>query len=248
MKPISPEPINAFRFKQFVIEHDRCAMKVGTDSIILGSWTEPGDAKYILDIGSGSGILTLMMAQKSLPHTMLTGFEIDERAHEQSEQNVQKSPFTQAIKMLNADIKSIYPSQKYDLIISNPPYYKDEIAAEQRRNPISSSRNQARSQISLSHDELCVIVGRMLAENGQFVCILPVQETPAFILKAMAEGLHITDKLEIHSNTFTKCIRNLVRFTTNESEVNISRLVIYDNEGQYTDEYKTLCKDFYLNF
>lgn len=238
----------AFRFKKFVVEHDRCAMKVGTDSIILGSWTEPNNAKYILDIGSGSGILTLMMAQKASPKTMLTGVELDERAHDQSEQNVQRAHFPQAIKMLNADIKTIYPSQKYDLIITNPPYFKDEIIAEQRRNPISTSRNQARSQSSLSHDELCETASRMLSENGQFVCILPTQEIDAFIVKARAVGLLLEDRVEIHSNILAKSIRTILRFVFTSNVLNVSRLVIYDNDGEYTEEYKELCKDFYLNF
>jgi len=243
MSSLSAERPEAFRFKKFVIEHDRCAMKVGTDSIILGSWTKPVDAKYILDIGSGSGILTLMMAQKALPTAMITGVELDARAHEQSEQNVRRAGFGQAIKMLNADVKTIYPSKKYDLIISNPPYYKDEIAADLRRNPISSSRNQARSQACLSHEELCATASRMLAQDGQFVCILP-----PFIVKAKSEGLVLEDRVEIHSYISAQSIRTLVRFVFASKVLNVSRLVIYDSKGQYTKEYKSLCKDFYLNF
>jgi tRNA1Val (adenine37-N6)-methyltransferase len=248
MSSLSAERPEAFRFKKFVIEHDRCAMKVGTDSIILGSWTKPVDAKYILDIGSGSGILTLMMAQKALPTAMITGVELDARAHEQSEQNVRRAGFGQAIKMLNADVKTIYPSKKYDLIISNPPYYKDEIAADLRRNPISSSRNQARSQACLSHEELCATASRMLAQDGQFVCILPTKEIEAFIVKAKSEGLVLEDRVEIHSYISAQSIRTLVRFVFASKVLNVSRLVIYDSKGQYTKEYKSLCKDFYLNF
>lgn len=248
MSSLSAERPEVFRFKKFVIEHDRCAMKVGTDSIILGSWTKPVDAKYILDIGSGSGILTLMMAQKALPTAMITGVELDARAHEQSEQNVRRAGFGQAIKMLNADVKTIYPSKKYDLIISNPPYYKDEIAADLRRNPISSSRNQARSQACLSHEELCATASRMLAQDGQFVCILPTKEIEDFIVKAKSEGLVLEDRVEIHSYISAQSIRTLVRFVFVSKVLNVSRLVIYDSKGQYTKEYKSLCKDFYLNF
>jgi tRNA1Val (adenine37-N6)-methyltransferase len=247
MSPLISERSGAFRFKHFTVEHDHCAMKVGTDSIALGSWVEPGNSIHILDIGSGCGLLALMMAQKSRADAKIVGVEIDESAFLQSCINTKKSPFPARINMFNHDILDFKPSRKFDLIISNPPYFqKTSLYNKVKGN--HQAREIARSQHSLNHSDLLSCVSRLLDQEGKFSAILPYDVMSEFLDKAKLYGLHIAERVDLYNSTKTKPIRTMFTLMPHANNLNVSRLVIYDDKGQYSDEYKTLCKDFYLNF
>ncbi len=241
-------PFAGFRFKQFSVAHDKCAMKVGTDSIMLGSWTQPNeDDVSILDIGSGSGVLTLMMAQQASNKAHIVGVETDYKAYRQSVVNAFNSPFNDQVNFVQAKIQHFYSSNKYQLILSNPPYYH----LNQFQEGIADKhlqRIKARSQLTLSHDELLRHVHRLLESTGRFCCVIPTPLVHKFEHLALQYGLYLNQRLDVHSGIYNVSIRSLLTFSYQKSILATSRLVIYDTAGGYTPEYQSLCKDFYLNF
>ncbi len=239
---------SGFRFKQFAIEHDECGMKVGTDSIVLGSWAHTKNARYILDIGTGSGLLALMLAQKTFATSLISAVEIEPAAVRQARNNIQKSKFANQIRVIECDIKTFHASNPYDLIISNPPYYKG--MHKQHHNLIdpNQARVYARSQQHLSHKQLLEQAARLLSSDGYFYCVIPTGDISSLLEYALNEGLHLNKRLDIRSNYQNDKIRACLCFSRNKSIVEHDELVIYADAREYTEEYRTMCRDYYLNF
>lgn len=237
-------PNTSFAFKQFIIKQDLCAMKVGTDAVLLGSWVKPNDSTRILDIGTGTGVIALMLAQKTSSN--IEAIDIDENAVTQAKQNVLSSKFTDSINVQLISLQNFanQETQKFDLIITNPPYF------EQSYKSSDEQRSQARHADVLPFEELLDGVKKLLADKGKFCLILPRLEAEKFTLLAEKKGLHLSKLLRVKSRSDKiEAKRHLMQFEFKATEFSEDTLVIEEEvRHQYTPEYIALTKDYYLNF
>ena len=176
-------PNDYFKFKQFIIHQDKCAMKVGTDGVLLGAWADCENAKSILDIGAGTGLISLMLAQRSI--AKIEAVEIDEVACVQAKENIKKSLWNDRIEIINKSFQDFSKStnEKYDLIVSNPPYFQNSLYAPDEK------RTDARHNSNLKLDDLLNGALKLLPEKGKLSIILSYLEGALFILKAAENGL-----------------------------------------------------------
>lgn len=239
-----------FQFKQFYVRHDRCAMKVGTDSIMLGSWAEPGLAQHILDIGSGSGVLSLIMAQKSVDSASVLGIDLDEDAVQQATENAQSSPWHSKVRFAHQDAATYQPKVAFDLIISNPPYYvpKQGDLTPGEAQYIAPQRRQARHTLALTHHALLQTVKRALSPKGRFVCVLPMDYANLLLEVAVVHGLHCARRTDVRSTLRKPLTRSLLELGPIAKPCESDTLTIHHPLGGYSDEYRALCQDFYLDF
>ncbi len=235
-----------FRCKQFAIDDSQCAMKVGTDSLLLGSWVMPNNAQAILDIGTGSGLLAIMLAQKSAANTQITGIDINPNAIAQAKVNGQNCPWSGRLTFLQVALQAWQAKQQYDLIVSNPPYFPINRKANQLN--AEADRQQARQTAELTHSELLLVVSQMLTEQGEFCCVLPQQVESVFCAYAEQVGLFKQHKLQIQTKPLTPYKRVLLAFSRRPRQTSCEQLSIYTHQGEYSVEYKNLCKAYYLNF
>jgi tRNA1Val (adenine37-N6)-methyltransferase len=236
-------PNDSFAFKQFTIKQDRCAMKVNTDAVLLGAWVIPNGSKKILDIGTGTGIIALMLAQKTSAH--IVAIDIDKESTEQAKLNVEKSNFRN-ILVHNVSFQQLVQTsdERFDLIVTNPPYFVDSL-----KSPVDT-RTMARHTGLLPFGDLLSGVKKMLDEKGKFCLILPKKEAELFREMAQQKGLYLSKLLRIRTRSDKDSEkRHIMQFEFKETEFSESTLVI-ENDGtaKYTEEYKTLTKDYYLHF
>ncbi|KML66243.1 tRNA(1)(Val) (adenine(37)-N(6))-methyltransferase TrmN [Pectobacterium peruviense] len=233
---------DGFTFKQFFVAHDRCAMKVGTDGILLGAWVPVSSATRILDIGSGSGLLALMLAQRSEPHIRIDAVELDSATSQQARENVAASPWAERITVYAEDIVRFAATRSadYSLIISNPPYFSPGIACG------SAQREQARYTTLLTHDVLLRCAHQLLMPEGLFCVVLPVQVAEHFIPLAQQHQWHVQHQLCISEQEERPAHRVLLALSRQESECVNSSLAIRDAERRYSTDFQQLTKDFYL--
>ena len=229
-----------FSFKKFTIHQDKTAMKVTTDACILGAYTDVHKAKKILDIGTGTGLLTLMLAQRT--EAEIEGIELEEVAYNQAVENINGSIFQDKIKIYHADIQSFEPRNRYDLIVSNPPFFNNHLKAE------TQSRNNALHTDTLSFEDLLKSVIRLLSPNGTFVVLLPLYESA--ILEEMAKqlGLFANKKLNIHHREGSKILRIITTFGFTKTEIQEETLLIKNLDESYSFDFQVLMKDYYLIF
>ena len=182
-------PKNSFTFKQFTINQDRCAMKVCTDACILGASTDVENVSKILDIGTGTGLLSLMIAQRT--NAQIDAVEIDEDAYQQAVMNVQESVFASKIRVHHQRIQDCLVEDSYDLIISNPPFYQQSLKSA------DAKVNRALHTVELSFDDIIDSSIRLLSPNGKFVVLLPPFEMEKLIQIAKKKGLYLSKKMLI---------------------------------------------------
>ena len=218
-------------------------MKLGTDAVVLGAYVNPQKAKNILDIGTGTGILSLMMAQKS--DAIIQAIEIDEMAAIEAEFNFKQSKWAEQLSLFKGSIQgyaSSYGAEKFDLIITNPPYFvagnQFEIEEEKRRT--------ARHTHTLSFDELATIMAELLHEDGTIAMVLPVQEAELFIQIAEVHQLFPKEILQVYPKKSKPFNRLVMLFSKQKQNITQQELVIYHEDNSYTNEYYELTKDFYL--
>ncbi len=236
-------PNSFFQFKHFTVFHDNCAMKVTTDSVILGAWTDVKDINNALDIGTGTGLLALMVAQRS--HAIIDAVEEDEAACRQALTNIKNSPWDGRINLINDTIQHFCQINHkiYDLIISNPPYFQHSLKSPDKR------RSAARHNISLSYEELLMITNKLLAPQGKFSLIIPAAESDNFIELAFINKLYPSRITLIRSFPNSAFSRVLIEFGFNRVNTILrNELVIHNKTRKYSDEYISLTRDFYLNF
>lgn len=234
----------SFQFKQFRIEQDRCAMKVGTDGVLLGAWCHLDfKPESILDIGAGTGLIALMMAQRSAAE-IIDAVEIDPQAYEQCVDNFENSDWGDRLFCYHADWQSFAQEmdEKYALIVSNPPFFE----APNKALGISAERQQARFTDSLSYENLLEGVDQLLHPKGQFATILPYSVKDRFIDLAAQHQLfpHYLTEVKGHENAAFK--RALIQFGREPQPVLQTQLVIEKERHQYTEAYINLTQDFYL--
>ena len=231
-----------FVFKQFTIQQNRCAMKIGTDGVLLGAWTSlENQPKAILDIGAGTGLIALMLAQKS-DATTIDALEIDADAYEQCTENFESSPWGDRLFCYHAGLDEFVADieNKYDLIVSNPPFYSEEVTSG------DASRDQARQNQSLPFEELVAGVYHLLSEEGFFSTIIPFKEEEDFLKLASCFGLVPQRITRVKGNPYSEIKRSLLEFGFMKTDVIIDELIIEEERQQYTDAYKALTQDFYL--
>ena len=233
-----------FKFKQFIIIQDQCAMKVGTDGVLLGAWCSI-QGKTALDIGTGTGVVAIMMAQRNV-QLDVTGIEIDLDAAEQAERNMNHSPWKTRLHSIHADFRafSANTSQKFDIIVSNPPYFTDSL-----KGPVDA-RNTARHADELPYSDLIRGVQRILEETGTFALVMPYVEGNLLIAGASEYGLHCVRKTNVYSKKGKNIKRLLLEFQKKPVHtLRESHLYIEGEElNSFTPEYQALTKDFYLKF
>jgi len=237
-------PNDYFEFKKFKIKQDKCAMKVGTDAVLLGAWVVPNGSTSILDIGTGTGVIAMMLAQKT--SAQITAIDIDKQSTEQAKANVENSPFKNTINIFHTSFQELAKTNthKFSLIVSNPPYFIDSYKNSDENKAIARHNN------SLSFEDLLSGVKKLLDEKGKFCLILPKNEATIFRDMAKSKGLYLSKLLRIRTtNEKDSEKRHLMQFEFKESEFSESTLVIEsDSHRNYTEDYKALTKDYYLNF
>lgn len=237
-----------FRFKQFVVHQDRCAMKIGTDGILLGAWAQAEQPERILDIGTGTGLIALMMAQR-FPNAIVDAVELEPNAAEQAARNFSASPWPERLNMHHQSIQSFASSglhdKAYSLIVSNPPWFVDSLKANESR------RNLARHTDSLCHDELLNSVRLLLHSYGRFVVVLPFGDSTSFIHSAQERNLSCRRQCHVCSKPGLSPHRVLLEFETvpADSPVIPQELIIENEQHHdYTESFRKLTRDFYLRF
>lgn len=233
--------MNTFLFKQFSITQENTAMKVGTDGVLLGAWSKAIEGK-ILDIGTGTGLIALMLAQRTKT-ALIDAIEIDKLASEDAQKNFDNSVWKERLISFNSPLQDFQPQKEYDLIISNPPFFINATKAPE------INRNNARHTDSLSFDELISSVKRLLANTGIFSLILPINEANHFIELAQLNKLFLNRKCLVKPSPTKAAKRTLMEFSFTKKEIVEEELTIEtENRHEYTKEYISLTKDFYLKF
>ncbi len=235
-------PNTWFKFKEFTIQQGKTAMKVGTDGVLLGAWADFSSADKILDIGSGTGLISLMAAQRT--NAEIYAIEFEENAFKQTVENIEISKYNKRIKAYNVSLQ-LYSEEttiKFDHIVCNPPFFSNSL------KPDNKARNIARHDNTLPFSDLISGVKRIIHKEGKFSLILPVEKKIEFI--SLAEKLDLyCNRLTMVKPNFNKAIKRvLFEFSLRKTETKESELIIEtDKRHSYTREYIELTRDFYLN-
>lgn len=230
-----------FKFKKFTVFHDRCAMKVGTDGVLLGAWASVGDVRNVLDIGVGSGVIALMLAQRN-PSADVVGVDIDDAAIEQARENVRQSPWEDRITLFTADVRvfSRNETARFDAIVSNPPYFDEEVYCP------DGQRNVARHTHGLSFADLLDSVKCLLAPGGIFSVVLPRNIFDTFVALAAERHLYVQRYTDVFTKPGVCPKRVLAEFGHDIVRAERKELYIEIAPRVYSDEYIALTKAFYL--
>ncbi|WP_196891025.1 tRNA1(Val) (adenine(37)-N6)-methyltransferase [Aureivirga marina] len=228
-----------FRFKQFEILQDKTAMKVGTDGVLLGAWTCYENVKSVLDIGTGTGLISLMIAQRNSSATILS-LEIEKNAFDQALENFENSIWKKRLEIKNTALQDFKTKKKFDLIISNPPFYTTTFKNEDEKRAL------ARHSESLPYSVLLKNCAELLSENGICSFIIPYSEETNFIKIAKNYKLYPKRITQVKGNKKTPLKRSLLEFSFQELKIEISELIIEIERHKYTEDYINIVKDFYL--
>lgn len=230
---------NFFRFKQFVINQENCAMKVGTDGCLLGAWANLEASHMILDIGCGSGLIAIMAAQRC-PSATITGVEIEEGASQQARENAEASPWSNRIEIINSDFLSYFPNEKFDTIVSNPPYFVNSLKCP------DSVRSKARHDDSLASDQLLSHARNLLTDDGRLSVVIPTDIYDKWCTEAKESGLYLSRTTYVHTRAGATPKRVLVEFSKAETECVTTHFTLEEAPGIFSAEATALLKDFYL--
>ena len=240
---------NYFQFKQFSIRQDRCAMKVGTDGVLLGAWGCV-EGRRILDIGTGTGLIALMAAQRN-PEATVLGIDIDEEAVRQARENIAESPFCERVRCELLDAMELRPTewasgqceQGFDAILCNPPFFTEDTLPEDK------GRAMARNNRSMPFAELVPKVASLLREGGSFSVIIPSQLATDFISLCLAENLHLQRRCQVRTTAKKPPRRVLLCFAKgngHRTSDDVQEMCLLADDGSRSQAYMALTKDFYL--
>lgn len=234
-----------FQFKQFGIDQGNCAMKISTDAVVLGALSGRKVPTSILDIGTGTGVIALMLAQR-YQDAKICALEIDKESSLQAAENVRNSPFEHQVSVIESSLQDYQDfGGKFDLIVSNPPYFPNHLLSEDPR------RNQALHQGTLTFYELIVGVDKLLKEDGELWVILPERQMGEFEFAAIAQGLRVFSRVEIKDSpqkAVLRVVQAFVRNSPHEGIFSANPLVIKEDSGEFSAAYRDLLKDFMLHF
>lgn len=233
---------NWFEFKQFRIEQQKAAMKVGTDGVLLGAWTPVVDNQRILDVGTGTGLIALMLAQRS--EAIIDAVEIDEPACEEAQYNFDHSPWSNRLKVFNMDFQVFanLPFEPYDLIISNPPFFVNSLKTK------NAATSVARHDEMLSFEQLITASRRLLSNTGRFCVIIPFASCIDFRESARLTGFYLRQQTKVIPKSGRSPKRVLLEFAIQPDYPIDNELTILDENGCYTEDYKILTSPFYPAF
>lgn len=234
-----------FKFKKFTIWHDKCAMKVGTDGVLLGALAPSESVKRVLDVGTGTGLIALMLAQRTEKEqdVTITAVELDKDAVLQAEENIRQSPWPNRITVVSTDYRTYSPAVKFDLIVSNPPYFVNAIKSPHL------NRTQARHTDSLSFEDLITKSAALLADGGVFGVIIPTDVMNSFFTLAKDVNLTLLKRIMIKTTPIAIAKRVVLFFGKEDKEIadiEDKELLIELERHQYSDDYIRLTKSFYL--
>jgi len=227
-----------FHFRRFDVFHDLCAMKVGTDGVLLGAWVSTGEEKRILDVGTGSGLIALMLAQRT--NALIDAVEIDDSGFEQAARNVLCSPWPDRVLVKHADYRDFTSSYKYDLIVSNPPFFRNSL-----KTP-SKKRNLARHDESLTWEQLIIKSAELLDFNGRLAVILPFEAYGSFESICWQHKLYLIRRCEVSTSEGRSPKRLLLEFSHERTITEHTCMAIETGDHSRTVCFSTLTSDFYL--
>ena len=230
-----------FHFKQFTIAQDQTTHKVGTDAVLLGSWVNIlQHDRFFLDIGTGSGLIALMLAQRSKEHVHIDAVEIEAGDAVQAKENVAHSPWPDKVAVIHGRVEDFAPDRAYDLIVSNPPFFVDSL------RPPDDKRLQARHTFTLTFPDLLKAVLRLLAPRGRFGIILPHVEGLRFMNIAREAGLFVSRRTSFRARRQKPPERLLMEFSREKNAIEESEIILYEGLESWTEQYSALTKEFYL--
>ena len=232
---------NIFKFKQFEVDQTNCAMKINTDGVLLGAMAQHENPKRVLDIGTGTGVLALMMTQR-FPEANVEAVEIDEQASATAGRNFRNSVFSSRLSVHHTAIEQFSSAEKFDLIITNPPFFVNDLKNTEEKKGI------ARHASEQFFANLLLKVDAVLAETGNFWFILPVKQAEALIENAKQFEIYASKIIHLHSDISKPAFRYIVNLNRSKADVSIEHFYIYESEKTYTPEYKLLLKDFFLAY
>lgn len=242
VQPPSENP-EVFRFREFSIAQDRCAMKVGTDGVLLGAWVEVSGMQKALDIGAGTGVIAIMLSQRN-PELVVHGVEIDEVSCVQAAQNMQHSPWAERLCAICSSIQDYAETHtgNYDLIVSNPPFFSGGALSE------SHSRLHVRHTVKLPHGDLLSATRKLLNPDGVFAVILPLLEGLRFVEMARSYRLYCERMTEVRTKADKPVSRLLLQFSPHIPDVLRKDSLVIQEDGinAWTPEYRALTEAFYL--
>nr|WP_068892777.1 methyltransferase [Pedobacter panaciterrae] len=230
-----------FKFKQFEVNQSGCAMKINTDGVLLGAIVQKNDAQQILDIGTGTGVIALMLAQR-FPDAHVDAVEIDESAALAASANFSNSGFYARLKAYHVAIASYNTDVKYDLIVSNPPYFVNDLKNPEQRKGIARHADQDFFEL------LLLKTSELLADDGCIWLILPVKQAEFVVSMAVTFNLSLSERINICSDESKPVFRHVICLQRKLVTPKISNFFIYESEKIYTEGYKRLLKDFLLAF
>lgn len=226
-----------FQFRQFTVRQEHCAMKVGTDGTLLGAWARGG--QRILDVGTGTGLIALMMAQR-FPQACVMAIDIDADAVAQAAENVAASPFADRVQVVQADVVCCPDITRYDSIVCNPPYFVDSLTCPDRR------RTLARHDRSLSYRQLMTAASRLLADDGELSVVIPFDCRSRLEQEAALAGLNKVRQCAVHTTPAKPPRRYLLAFRMHPAPIEEETGILEDTPGHRSSWYQQLTKDFYL--
>ncbi|MHA7131754.1 tRNA1(Val) (adenine(37)-N6)-methyltransferase [Algoriphagus namhaensis] len=230
-----------FQFKQFRVNQDRCAMKISTDAVMLGALVEAEQAGKLLEIGAGTGVISLMLAQR-FPAWRITALEIDEAAADQCAENFSSSPFANRLDLVVGAVQSFETTQKFDRIVSNPPYYPDHLKPKDER------RLKALHTDDLSFEDLLSAVEKHLHELGEFWLVLPPRQMEDFRQLAAPRGLGLLRLFSLADRPGKSVHRQIAAFSRNRGDLEQFNFYLKEQDGTPSAAYRTLLTEFFLDF
>ncbi|HEX4958353.1 MAG TPA: methyltransferase [Lacibacter sp.] len=237
-------PNNYFQFKQFTVHQENAALRVSTDSCLFGAWianemkSEKKQIRNILDVGTGTGLLMLMLAQQC--EGRIDGIEIDGPSCSDAEHNLESSPWTKRLTLLRGDVRMFQFSGTYDWIISNPPFYEGDLKSE------AANRNTAMHDAGLKLNELLVVVHQHLQDKGSFAVLLPYHRCEKFIVDALQYQLYLKKRMDVAQSVNHTFFRTMLLFDRNRSGIEHQSMAIKEANQMYSDEFIQLLREYYL--
>ncbi len=231
-----------FRFKEFELQDDLCAMKVGTDGVLLGAWADLRGGRRVLDMGTGSGLIALMAAQR-VPTAEVVAIDIDHGAARQARANVAASPWSSRIEVLEADVREFNSERRFSHIVSNPPFFVDSLHSP------NGARTVARHTTSLTFDDIVAAACRLLDDGGVLSLILPTDVASDMRYAAFGR-LWLCRQTDVATREGDAPKRTLMEFVMSPSPLmpRVDSLLIHSSSGGYSEAYRRLVEEFYLKF
>lgn len=233
--------MSIFKFKQFKVDQSGCAMKINTDGVLIGAMATHSAPKNILDIGTGTGVIALMLAQR-YQEAEVHAVEIDQLAAEAARKNFEHSKFSERLSVDHISISSYYPSQQFDLIVSNPPFFVNDLKNKEERKGIARHADENFFELLIQQSNT------LLNEKGILYLILPVKQALEVVSEATKYELLLTHQINIHSDENKPVFRQIIGLSKTKQTLVETNFYIYESMGKHTPEYKRVLSDFFLAF